>query len=67
MEDQPGGILEDDRRCKIIIKNVSCHYSERAIRNLCGEFGEVCSVVRGPPTMDKNKAGYFFVTYHTLE
>lgn len=67
LEDQPGAsFLDDGRRCKIIILNVSRHYSLRAIRNLCGEFGDVCSIVRGPQYSD-NRPGYFFVTFGKLE
>lgn len=62
-EHQPGA---DGRRCKIIIMNVSPKYSLQAIRNLCGEFGEICSIARGPQYKNK-RPGYFFVTYGKLE
>lgn len=66
LDDQPGFILDDGRRCKIIITNVLRYYSHRAIRNLCGEFGEVCSV-KGPLQMN-NKSGYlFYVIFGTIE
>lgn len=66
-EHQPGAsYLDDGRRCKIIILNVSPKYSLRAIRNLCGEFGEICSIAKGPQYRDK-RPGYFFVTYGKLE
>lgn len=63
--EQPGAnveIFDDCRRSKIIIKHVHEQYSEKSIRNLCNEYGTVCSVQRGPTSNH-----YYFVIFGSPE